>query len=282
MAVVKRPARALMRAIEEQVERVLNSPVFTGSRTLRRLLIYLADQTLAGHPFNEYSIAMDVFQKAEDFDPRIDPSVRVHMCRLRQKLDEYRTRVGPLDPIEIILPPRTYTLAFRPRPDHFPTSNLPNPQRPIAVRSFRCLSSEECAEYFCDGLLAELICALAKLPHLRIIPIPTPSDGQPATPSPRELREQFHVEAILDGEVRRREHMVRVAAHLADTADGSILWAEMYERGVDDICAAQEKIADAIVSALFAAKAQVPEATSLINVERRGKSAANAVQTYVA
>jgi TolB-like protein len=281
MAVVKRPARALIKAIEEQIERVLNSPVFTGSRTLRRLLIYLADQTLAGHPFNEYSLAMDVFQKGEDFDPRIDPSVRVHMCRLRQKLNEYRTKVGRLDPIAITLPPRTYTLAFQARPDHFLALNLPNSQRHVAVRSFRCLSSEECDAHFCGGLLAELICAMAKLPYLRVIPIQT-LEGQPGNPSHRELREQFHVDAILDGEVRRRDHMVRVAAHLADTADGSILWAEMYEHDVADSCAAQEKIADAIVSALFASKARVPDVTSVMNREGREENTTAVVHAFVA
>jgi hypothetical protein len=54
---------------------------------LRRLLIYLWEHR--GEPVSEYAIGVDVLGKREDFDPKIDAAVRVHVARLRQKLREY-------------------------------------------------------------------------------------------------------------------------------------------------------------------------------------------------
>jgi hypothetical protein len=168
-----RPERASDGAIRDQVERILASAAFCGSRKLSHLFQFLVDQVLAGRSFNEYSIAIDVFQRDESFDPRIDPVVRVHMLRLRAKLNEYQATAGLQDPIEIVLPPRTYVPTIRTR-SRQPLTKVPDPartQRNIAIRSFRCLSMETADQFFCDGLVEELIYALTKLKNLRVIPV---------------------------------------------------------------------------------------------------------------
>ncbi len=240
-------------AIRNQIEKILTSDSFVGSNRLSQLLVFLVDQAIEGHSLNEYSIAMDVFQKDDSFDPRIDPLVRVHARRLRNKLNQYRATVGLHDPIEIELPPRTYVprIRVRARPMQPKAQDSANVARNIVVRSFRCLSSEEPGEYFCEGLVEEIIHAMTKVKQIRVIPIEAVRGSRNASLNVRELCEKLRVDAVLDGNVRKRAHKLRVAAHLTNTADGSVIWSEMYERDIDDVFAAQEQIAHSIVNALW-------------------------------
>jgi TolB-like protein len=233
------------------------SESFVGSHKLSQLLIFLVDQALEGCSPNEYSIAIDALQRDESFDPRIDPLVRVHVGRLRNKLNQYRTTVGLHDPIEIELPPRTYVPRIRVRPRPMPprVPDAANAARKIAVRPFRSLSSAEPDEYFCEGLIEELIHAMAKIKNLQIIPIEAVQGGRNARLDARELYEKLGVVVVLDGNVRKSAHQLRVAAHLTNTADGSVIWSEMYERHIDDaftiqVMVIQEDIAHAIANAL--------------------------------
>lgn len=82
----RQPKGASAAAIRNQIEKILTSESFVGSHKLSQLLAFLVDQAIEGHDLNEYSIAVDVFQKDDSFDPRIDPLVRVHASRLRNKL----------------------------------------------------------------------------------------------------------------------------------------------------------------------------------------------------
>jgi TolB-like protein len=256
----RQPKRASDAAIRSQVDKILASGSFAGSNKLNQLLVFLVDQALEGHSLNEYSIAMDVFRKDDSFDPRIDPMVRVYVRRLRNKLNEYRTTAGLHDPIEIELPPRTYvpTIRARPRPMPFRLPKAASLARTVAVHPFRQLSSEGPNEHFCEGLVEEIIHAMAKVKHLRTIPTETLEGGRNASANFRELYEKLRVEAVLNGNVRKGADKLRVAAHLTNAADRSVIWSEIYERPVDDVFAnqlfsIQEEIAQAIVTALWAA-----------------------------
>ena len=247
----REPERAWVDAIRDQVDKILSTDGFAGSKKLSQLLVFLVEQAIEGRSFNEYSIALDVFQKNESFDPRIDPVVRVYVRRLRSKLNQYRTTTGLQDPVEIVLPPRTYVpmIRMRPRPELIrPDSS--NAQRNIAVRPFRCLSADKADEYFSDGLVEELIHALAKVKGIRVISVPALESGRTVSLSARELHEQFRVEAVLGGNVRKGFNTMRVSAHLTNAIDGTLIWSEMYERGGDDLLTLQANIADAIVCAL--------------------------------
>lgn len=250
---LNRPERAWIDAVRGQVNKILETGAFAGSRKLSRLFVFLVDQAIDGRSFNEYSIALDVFQKDESFDPRLDPMVRVYVRRLRDKLNQYRTTTGLQDPVEIVLPPRTYVPTIRIRPGPV-SAGLPEPksgQRNIAVRAFRCLSPNKDDEYFCDGLVEELIHALAKLKQLRVIPVPALEEGGAVGPSARELRDRFRVEAVLGGNVRKGPDTLRVSAHLTNAVDGTLIWSEIYERPAGDVFTLETKIADTIVGALI-------------------------------
>jgi eukaryotic-like serine/threonine-protein kinase len=93
-------------ALKEQLELILNSEAFTGAWRQRRLLQYLVEQCIQGraNDLKEYSVGVEVFEKGEDFDPRLSPIVRVEVSRLRTRLGKYYEGPGRGDRIRIDLP----------------------------------------------------------------------------------------------------------------------------------------------------------------------------------
>lgn len=104
--------------IRAELERVLNSPVFCQSARLRRFLSYVVECAINGQSgdIKEYTVALEVFDRTADFDPRLDPIVRVEGGRLRQKLARYYESLGAGNPIRIELPKGSYAPVFTSRP----------------------------------------------------------------------------------------------------------------------------------------------------------------------
>jgi TolB-like protein len=100
--------------IKGQLERMLASPVFATATRLRAFLRYVVERTLAGDAasLKEYAIGVDVFERDETYDPRIDSIVRVEAGRLRAKLEEYYGREGAVDPIIINVARGSYVPVF--------------------------------------------------------------------------------------------------------------------------------------------------------------------------
>jgi hypothetical protein len=98
----------------QQLQRIASSSSFGGSDPLRAMLFYLAEQALAkpGGPLKEYEIATKVLGRKDDFDPKIDSSVRVAASRLRSKLAEYYVDAGKRDNVIVNLQRGSYLLVF--------------------------------------------------------------------------------------------------------------------------------------------------------------------------
>ena len=101
---------------EEQVRRVVQSATFRNATTLQQLLQFLAAKTLSGSTeiLKEYTIGVEALGRKADFDPKIDPIVRVQSHRLRLKLREYYEVEGSADPILIQFPKGHYLPIFEP------------------------------------------------------------------------------------------------------------------------------------------------------------------------
>jgi hypothetical protein len=101
--------------IREQVDRVVHSLTLGGSEALRQLLAYLADHAVLypGQPAREKEVALGVFSRPADFDPRADSVVRVHAGRLRSKLAEYYMGEGAADQVVLEIPKGAYLLVSR-------------------------------------------------------------------------------------------------------------------------------------------------------------------------
>ncbi len=117
------PANAdVLRALE----RMLASQALRLSERNKRFLSFVVKQAVEGHPerIKAYAIGVDVFGRDEDFDPAVDPIVRIEANRLRTALSAYYDGPGRADGIVIAVPKGSYVPTFLSRPvsDSIPTS----------------------------------------------------------------------------------------------------------------------------------------------------------------
>src|SRR5581483_1136 len=102
-------------AIAAEVERILSSESFVGSRRLSAFLRFVAERKISGRSgeIKEYQIGVEVYGRGKAFDPKLDNIVRVEASRLRGKLREYYENGGRLNPVRIEIPRGTYVPVFR-------------------------------------------------------------------------------------------------------------------------------------------------------------------------
>jgi serine/threonine-protein kinase len=212
--------------IEAHLGRVLRSPAFAHSERMARFLSYVVREWLAGRAerLKEYAIGIEVFDRRESYDPRIDPIVRVEARRLRAKLQQYYELDGSSDELRLDLPKGSYVprVAWMSRPK---TRNV------ISVAPFNAIGPDDDCRMFRDGLLEELIERLTKVASVRV------SAGNTGA---------FH----LTGAVRRDRDRVRVTAQLLDAATDFYLWSERYEGDMRKPLACQEAFAISIAGAV--------------------------------
>jgi adenylate cyclase len=112
----------------------------------------------------------------------------------------------------------------------------------IAVLPFQNMSGDADQDYFCDGLVEDIITTLSKLPRLRVIARNSAFVYKGRSVDVREAAKQLGVRYVLEGSVRKSGNRVRITAQLIDAKDGTHVWAERYDRAIDDIFAIQDEI----------------------------------------
>ena len=125
-------------------------------------------------------------------------------------------------------------------------------QKSIAVLPFLNLSADKNDEYLSDGMTEELLNMLTKVKGLRV---PGRSSsfafkGKNEDGIFRKVGEQLHVNAVLEGSVRKAGDKLRITAQLINVADGFHLWSETYDHDMKDILAVQSDVAKRVVQAL--------------------------------
>ncbi len=120
----------------------------------------------------------------------------------------------------------------------------------IAVLPFVNMSADPENEYFCDGVAEDLINALAKIGQLHVAARTSTFSFKGKSGDLREIGRALNVSAVLEGSVRKAGARLRVAVQLVNVADGYQVWAERYDRQLEDVFAIQDEITLAIVEAL--------------------------------
>ena len=132
-----------------------------------------------------------------------------------------------------------------------PHPTLPLPDRPaIAVLPFDNMSGDQEQEYFSDGISEDIITALSKLRWFFVIARNSSFTYKGKAVHMKQVAAELGVRYVLEGSVRRSGDRVRITAQLNDTATGSHIWAEHYDRDMVDVFAVQDEITDAIVAAI--------------------------------
>lgn len=111
--------------VRAELERILATKGFSSAGRLSRLLRYVVEKTLAGETdqLKEYSVGVEVFDRDDKYDPRLDSIVRVEAGRLRSRLDEYYNGDGAGSAIRISLPRGGYTALLERQPPSLPESS---------------------------------------------------------------------------------------------------------------------------------------------------------------
>ncbi len=122
----------------------------------------------------------------------------------------------------------------------------------IAVLPFENLSSDKENAYFADGIQDEILTSLAKIGDLTVISRTSTQRYASRPDNIAEIAKQLGVANILEGSVQKADKRVRINVQLISTDSDSHLWAETYDRSLDDIFAVQSEVAQKIAGSLAA------------------------------
>ncbi|MEE8333896.1 MAG: adenylate/guanylate cyclase domain-containing protein, partial [Alphaproteobacteria bacterium] len=124
------------------------------------------------------------------------------------------------------------------------------PDKPsIAVLPFDNLSGDPEQEYFADGIAEDIITALSRFHWFFVIARNSSFSYKGTSPDIRRVAEDLGVQYVLEGSVRKVANQVRITAQLIDALTGRHVWADRYDRDLDDIFAVQDEITASIAGA---------------------------------
>ena len=139
------------------------------------------------------------------------------------------------------------------------------------------MSGDPEQEYFSDGVSEDIITDLGRVSALSVVSRNTAFSYKGKTIAPRHLAASLGISHVLEGSVRKSGTRVRITAQLTDATHDTQVWAERFDRTLDDIFAIQEEISQAIVGALKLKLAPAEKEA----LERRPTANAEAYELYL-
>ena len=177
-------------------------------------------------------------------------------------------------------------------PDHTHATTsaaVPASDKSIAVLPFTNLSNDPDNKFFVDGMQDEILTKLAKIGALRVVSRSSTQRYASAPDNPGEIARQLGVANILEGSVQKAGNAVHINVQLIRAASDEHLWAESYNRTLEDIFGVEGEVAQAVAEALNAklsgSERQVVSAKGTENPKAyeaylRGRALDNASYSY--
>lgn len=132
---------------------------------------------------------------------------------------------------------------------HFkPPSLLEKPS--IAVLPFNNLGSDPEQDYFSDGMTEDIITGLSRYKTLFVIARNSSFHFKGENADIKTIGEALGVQYLVEGSVRRAGNRIRITAQLVESETGNYIWAERYDRNLDDIFDLQDEVTNSIVAVL--------------------------------
>jgi adenylate cyclase len=147
----------------------------------------------------------------------------------------------------------------------------------VCVLPFTNMSGEAEQEYFSDGISEDIITDLSKVSSLAVVSRNTAFTFKGRSVAVSEVARQLGVTHVLEGSVRKAGNRVRITAQLVECAGDSHVWAERFDRTLEDIFAIQDEISRAVVGALKVRLAPAEERA----LEHRHTASAEAYELYL-
>jgi adenylate cyclase len=181
----------------------------------------------------------------------ISKTVHDHIAgRIEVVFDDLGPRVAKSGerPIHVF----AYSISANPvRPEARPDAGgKPATRISVLVLPFANMSGDAEQEYFSDGITEDIITDLSKVSALSVIARNTAFTFKGKAVEVTQVARQTGVSHVLEGSVRKAGNRVRITGQLIDGSSGNHVWAERYDRDLDDIFALQDDISRAIVDAL--------------------------------
>jgi len=178
-------------------------------------------------------------------------NIQVHVSALRKALD----RAGGGHSYVVTVPGRGYRLigAQTQASASGVRHNLMLPSKPsIAVLPFTNLSGDQSQDYFSDGITRDIITELSRFSELFVIASNSSFHYKDKSPNIGQVGRELGVHYALEGSIRRAGNRVRITGQLIDATTGAHLWAERYDRELEDVFAVQDEVVRTIVAILTA------------------------------
>ena len=128
---------------------------------------------------------------------------------------------------------------------------IPPPINPsIAVLPFANVSGDPEQGFICDGIADDITTALSKASGLTVIARNSTFTYKDSSTDVRQIGRELDVRYVLEGSVRRSGRRLRLGAQLVDVSNGQQVWADRYDRVLDDVFELQDDITREVVTAL--------------------------------
>jgi TolB-like protein/Flp pilus assembly protein TadD len=157
----------------------------------------------------------------------------------------------------IVRPVRVYRLNLAPNAASASESEktqpptLALPDKPsIAVLPFQNMSGDAEQDFFCDGMVEDILTRLARIKWLFVIGRNSSFAYKGKSPDIRQVGRELGVRYVLEGSVRKIGNRVRITGQLLEAETGSHVWADRYDRTLDDIFVLQDEITMSVVGCL--------------------------------
>ena len=259
-----------------------------GSDQLKRLLRLVVERTLSGQSdlLKEYNLGLEVFQRPADYDPKVDPIVRVQARRLRSKLEEYYAAEGGHESLVIQIPKGAYVPVFEARkpaapvPDNEPirrrmwlaaagvaavvvilalvwrANESPSTPRGIqagvAVLPLKMFTEGNSRRYIADQVAEVLTTELATNKQMRVLSRTTASKYRETTSSLPELAKALGVRWVVEGGVGLEGTRAYVKLRVVDSLSDRKAWADSFDFELSELVPVTTRAASSIAAAIEA------------------------------
>jgi TolB-like protein/class 3 adenylate cyclase len=227
---------------------VANDGLAENRRIMLRIGINLGDVMVEGGDL--YGDGVNVAARLQELaDPGgicLSGTVREHIDK---KLPVALDDLGPREIKNMARPIQVFRIALGDLPA--PEASETGASKPsIAVLPFTNMSGDPDQQYFSDGITEDIITELARYRSLFVIARNSSFQFRGPSVDMGAVRRRLGVRYIVEGSVRRADARLRVTVQLIDAATETHLWAERYDRGVQDVFAVQDEVARTIAATL--------------------------------
>jgi adenylate cyclase len=148
------------------------------------------------------------------------------------------------------------------------------PDKPsIAVLSFENMSEVDDDVYFADGIAEDIITELSRYPDLFVVARNSSFTYRGKAVRVTDVARELGVRYVLEGSVRRSGDRIRVSAQLIDATSGNHLWAQRYDRNLEDLFSVQDDVTLSIVAVL-------PERVQAAALDQASRKTSNSMDAY--